>query len=72
MKESTQLKQQAQMLKAAFEEGWRERGTWGLETEDDRVKPEKERLGIDWNNSETKQMHDQLLMEAQGGVNVEA
>ena len=52
MRNDTKLKQQALMLKAAFEEGY------------SAMK--------EWHNSTAKQMHDQLLMEAKGDINVKA
>ena len=63
MKQETQLKQQALMLKAAYEEG-RQHGTNICHP--DNLSPEDDC----WENSTAKVMHDQLLMEAQGGINV--
>jgi hypothetical protein len=65
MNKSTELKQQAIMLKAAYEEGWKECKGWRTE-----LRPDAGDMAIDWCNSTAKQMHDQLLMEAQGGTNV--
>tara|TARA_Y100001001_G_scaffold163782_1_gene193808 strand:+ start:6970 stop:7170 length:201 start_codon:yes stop_codon:yes gene_type:complete len=66
MQKSTQLKQQALMLKAAFEEGWHERERLSSTTYLDGS------LQRCWNNSTAKQLHDQLLMEAKGNTNVRA
>ena len=58
MREDTQLKQQALMLKAAFEEGY-QYGSYGL----GRLSKAE-----GWDESSAKKMRDQLLMEAQGGL----
>ena len=60
MQKSTQLKQQALMLKAAYEEGFKDANTnWQQEWMDE-----------DWSRSTAKQMHDQLLAQAKGDINV--
>lgn len=60
MKESTKLKQQALMLKAAFEEGFKAAGAYARP---DKALPP-------WEESTAKVMHDQLLLEANGGLDV--
>ncbi len=62
MRNDTKLKQQALMLKAAFEEGY-QYGIYGL----GRLSKAE-----GWDDSTAKQMHDQLLMEAKGDINVKA
>lgn len=68
MKTETRLKQQALMLKAAFEEGWKEGSEW--HSDEDFTQTPEQRLKLDWDASTAKQMHDQLLMEARGGTTV--
>ena len=60
MKQETQLKQQALMLKAAYVEGFQDANTnWQQEWMDE-----------DWSRSAAKVMHDQLLAQATGDINV--
>ena len=54
MKESTKMKSAALLIKAAFEEGFNEDDTYDL-TEA-------------WRDSHAKRMHDQLMVEAKGGL----
>ena len=67
MRNDTKLKQQALMLKAAFEEGW----SFASNSSDPQI-PLDEQEEYNWQNSTAKQMHDQLLAEAKGNLNVKA
>lgn len=64
MRNDIQLKQQAQMLKAAWEEGWKNADQVSVDGLDFFYPMEQQ-----WLESTAKQMYDQLLMEAQGGLN---
>ena len=64
MRKETELKQQAMLIKAAFEEGWRE-----AHNRDECQHPEL--MWDDWHNSTAKVIYDQLLMQAKGNVNVQ-
>ena len=66
MRKDTQLKQQALMLKAAFEEGVR--ALDGVRPHTGGSLLQEITITSLWNNSTTKQMHDQLLMEVQSGL----
>lgn len=61
MRKDTQLKQQALMLKAAFEEGLRA----GLDVDN------TDDIAYLWEESTAKTMHDQLLAQAKGNLNVQ-